>query len=76
MITVPHIELLVAEIDRELIGSGYARIERSKPYFQYAWHTYLGFMYVVPEHRGKGISKKIRLMFPIYWALYLTFGKL
>lgn len=59
MITAPHIELLVAETDRELIGSGYARIERSKPYLQHARYAYLGFMYVVPEHRGKGINQKI-----------------
>jgi RimJ/RimL family protein N-acetyltransferase len=59
MITAPNIELLVAELDNELIGSGYARIEDAKPYNQHAQHAYLGFMYVVPEHRGKGINKMI-----------------
>lgn len=59
MITASHIELMVAEIETEVIGSGYARIEDSKPYLQHQKHAYLGFMYVHPEHRGKGINKKI-----------------
>jgi RimJ/RimL family protein N-acetyltransferase len=59
MITASHIELMVAEIEAEVIGSGYARIEDSKPYLQHQKHAYLGFMYVEPEHRGKGINKKI-----------------
>ncbi len=59
MITASHIELVVAELNSELIGSGYARIESAKPYLQHLHHAYLGFMYVVSEHRGKGINKKI-----------------
>ncbi len=59
MITASHIELMVAEIETEVIGSGYARIEDSKPYLQHQKHAYLGFMYVHPKHRGKGINKKI-----------------
>jgi len=59
MITASHIELLVAEINNELTGSGYARIEKAKPYLQHIEKAYLGFMYIVPEHRGKGINKKI-----------------
>jgi GNAT superfamily N-acetyltransferase len=56
MITASHIELLVAETDGQLVGCGYARIEASKPYLQHRQHAYLGFMYVVPAHRGKGIN--------------------
>jgi ribosomal protein S18 acetylase RimI-like enzyme len=59
MITAKDVELLVAEINNELIGSGYARIEDAKPYLRHAQHAYLGFMYVLPEHRGKGINKMI-----------------
>jgi GNAT superfamily N-acetyltransferase len=59
LINSPHIELLVAELDQELIGSGYARIENSKPYLKHKSHAYLGFMYVDPNHRGKGVNKKI-----------------
>jgi len=59
MINATHIELVVAELDNELIGSGYARIEDAKPYLEHAKHAYLGFMYVVPQHRGKGINKMV-----------------
>jgi RimJ/RimL family protein N-acetyltransferase len=59
MISAPHIELLVAEVNGELVGSGYARIESSKPYLQHSKHAYLGFMYVEPAHRGKGINALI-----------------
>ena len=53
------VELLVAELDGKLIGSGYARIEESKIYLKHPKHAYLGFMYVEPEHRGKGFNQKI-----------------
>ncbi|MDR6563322.1 MULTISPECIES: GNAT family N-acetyltransferase [unclassified Arcicella] len=59
MITASHIELLVADLEGELIGSGYARIEDAKPYLQHPKHGYLGFMYVDPNHRGKGVNMKI-----------------
>ena len=59
MITASHIELVVAELDNDIIGSGYARIENSKPYLKHKSHAYLGFMYVDPNHRGKGVNKKI-----------------
>jgi ribosomal protein S18 acetylase RimI-like enzyme len=59
MITATHIEIVVAELAGELIGSGYARIEKAKHYLQHEHHAYLGFMYVDPDHRGKGVNKKI-----------------
>lgn len=59
MIASADVELLVAELEGKLVGSGYARIEDAKPYLRHTQHAYLGFMYVVPEHRGKGINKMI-----------------
>ena len=59
LITSPDAEVIVAEVGSELIGSGYARIDISEKYLKHKEHSYLGFMYVVPEHRGKGINKKI-----------------
>ncbi|MES2328103.1 MAG: GNAT family N-acetyltransferase [Bacteroidota bacterium] len=59
MIAAPHIQLLVAELDGELIGSGYARIEDAKPYLDHQQYAYLGFMFTRPEHRGKGVNQKI-----------------
>lgn len=59
MITAPHIELVVAEVDNEVVASGYARIEDAQPYLRHKQYAYLGFMYVVPGHRGRGINQKI-----------------
>lgn len=59
MIATPNIRLVVAELDGELVASGYARIEESKPYLNHARHAYMGFMYTVPKHRGKGVNRKI-----------------
>ena len=51
--------LLVAELDGELIGSGYAQLRESKDSLAHQEISYLGFMYVVPEHRGLGIVREI-----------------
>jgi RimJ/RimL family protein N-acetyltransferase len=59
MISAPHIEVLVAEIDSELIGSGYARIDTAKPYLNHLNYAYLGFMYTDANYRGKGVNAKI-----------------
>jgi len=59
MIDADDVELLVAELDGMVIGSGYARIETAKTYLQHLQHAYLGFMFVLPAYRGMGINKKI-----------------
>lgn len=59
LIAYSRTELLVAESNGEIIGTGYAQIRDSSPYLQHAEHSYLGFMYVVPEFRGKGVNKSI-----------------
>lgn len=59
LISSPDVELVVAELDSEVIGAGYARIDISDAYLRHRSHSYLGFMYVVPEHRGKRINKLI-----------------
>lgn len=58
-ISSPDIYLALAELNGEVIGSGYARIENSKIYLKHQRHAYLGFMYVLPQHRGKGVNKLI-----------------
>lgn len=52
-------KLLVAEVDAELIGSGFVRIECSKAYHKSEQHGYLGFMYVAANWRGNGVNKCI-----------------
>lgn len=52
-------QVLVAIIEEEIVGSGYAMIKNSKPYFEPEQYAYLGFMFVSPQHRGKGINGAI-----------------
>jgi GNAT superfamily N-acetyltransferase len=59
MILASHIEVVVAEINSEIIGSGYARIENAKPYLKHKTYAYLGFMFTHSNHRGKGVNAKI-----------------
>ena len=59
MLTSPLAEVVVAEADNKIIASGYARIDRSRPFLKHSTHAYLGFMYVLPEYRGQGINKRI-----------------
>lgn len=59
MLTMPHVYIAVALDGDKLIGSGYARIESSKPYLQHKQHSYLGFMYVEPGYRGQGVNQLI-----------------
>ncbi len=51
--------VLVAELDNKLIGSGFADIRKSRGYLEDEFHAYLGFMYVDPQHRGKGINQLV-----------------
>lgn len=59
MISSPQVEVLVAVINTEIVGSGYARIETAKAYLNHQNYAYLGFMFTHPDHRGKGINSKI-----------------
>lgn len=59
MIRDPMVELVVAESTGQLIGCGYARIEKAKDYLRHDKHAYLGFMFVHPRWRGKNINQMI-----------------
>ncbi|WP_272148816.1 GNAT family N-acetyltransferase [Tenacibaculum aiptasiae] len=59
MILSDEVEVMVAVENDEIIGSGYARIVIPKSYFKFDKFAYLGFMYVKPTHRGKGVNKKV-----------------
>ena len=52
----PFIRVIVAEKDKQMIGSGYALIKENKAYKAPEQYVYLGFMYVIPEFRGQGIN--------------------
>jgi len=68
MINADHVELVVAETAGIVAGSGYVRIETSRIYHKHAQHGYLGFMYVRPEYRGRGINNMIMHVLR-QWAL-------
>ena len=51
--------LLVAEIEGELVASGYAKILPDRHYLKHQYQGYLGFMFVPEEHRGQGLNKTI-----------------
>lgn len=51
--------IIIAEMDGNIIGSGYALIKASKPYKTPEKFVYLGFMYVIPSFRGRGINGMI-----------------
>jgi GNAT superfamily N-acetyltransferase len=59
MILASHVHVVVAEFQNKLIASGFARIEAAKPYVDHEKYSYLGFMFVDPAYRSKGINQKI-----------------
>ncbi|MDP4216785.1 MAG: GNAT family N-acetyltransferase [Bacteroidota bacterium] len=59
MLRAENTLVMVAELDHRVIASGYATIRDSESFLSHDKHAYLGFMFVVPEHRGKGINKGI-----------------
>ena len=59
LVTSNDAYLIVAEDSGNIIGTGYAQIRESKDSLVHDQHSYLGFMYVDPEYRGKGINQDI-----------------
>jgi GNAT superfamily N-acetyltransferase len=52
-------QVMVACMDNEIIGSGYAKIIEAKPYHKFTSYAYLGFMYVKPDYRGNRVNQLI-----------------
>ena len=59
LITEPDAEVVVAEIDGVLVGSGYVKKKRSRAYVQPEYHAFIGFLYVDPNHRGRGVNRLV-----------------
>lgn len=59
MILEPETEVALAEINGEIIGSGYAKIIEAKPYYTFEKYAYLGFMFTNPDFRGLSINSNI-----------------
>ena len=52
-------EVAVAECNGQLVGSGYVKRKASRHYLTPAWHAFIGFLYVDPAYRGRGINKLV-----------------
>lgn len=63
-ISSKEVEVVVAQIDGSIVSSGYALRKNARSYLDHKQYGYLGFMYTLPEFRGRGINQKIvaRLM--------------
>jgi ribosomal protein S18 acetylase RimI-like enzyme len=59
--------LTVAEDTDMIIATGYAQIRRSKASLNHDNHSYLGFMYVSPDFRGREINKDLVEQL-IFWS--------
>ena len=59
LITSPNSEVFVAEIENEIVASGYVKIKSDRHYLKHEKQGYLGFMYVSEKHRGKQLNKHI-----------------
>ena len=51
--------LLVVELSGKIIGTGYAQIRDSKEALIHSKHSYIGFIFVSPKHRGRELNQKI-----------------
>jgi GNAT superfamily N-acetyltransferase len=59
LLASPDAALLVAEEDGQLLGSGYVRLDPAEPFLAHARYGLVGFIFVVPERRGRGISASV-----------------
>ncbi len=59
LLSSPKTKVLVAEIENEVVGSGYAEIRKADHFLKHNEFAYLGLMYVKPAHRGKGVNQAI-----------------
>lgn len=61
LITSDQSLLLVADDNGSVVGAGYAKIKRIERPQQFTFdeYGYLGFMYLLPAYRGKGINQQI-----------------
>ena len=59
MIQDPQACIVVAEIEKKVVASGYAIPKKARYYLDHEYYAYLGFMYTDQQYRGKGINAMI-----------------
>ncbi len=55
----PLAAIFVAELEGDLIASGFVLEKEASDSLKHDRYAYLGFMYVKPEYRGKGVNQKV-----------------
>ncbi|GGG52821.1 hypothetical protein GCM10011414_23060 [Croceivirga lutea] len=58
-IATNEVKVLVAQVQDQIVASGYALLKKARHYLDHEDYSYLGFMYCKPEFRGKGIIQKL-----------------
>lgn len=51
--------IIVAEIEGKIVGSGYALQKPARHYLNHEFYSYMGFMFTLPQYRGRGVNTKI-----------------
>ncbi len=59
MIESDNTQVVVAEDNGKIVAAGHAKIKKSRSYLTHEYHSFLGFMYVDQNYRGKGVNKLI-----------------
>ncbi|GAA6203470.1 MULTISPECIES: GNAT family N-acetyltransferase [Thalassotalea] len=59
LIVANDTQIVVVELNQAIIACGYARIKQAKKYANYNFYSYLGFMFVQEEYRGKGLNHRV-----------------
>ena len=54
-----EVKVVVAEVNGQVVSSGYAMAKPARPYLDHQEYAHLGFMYTLPAYRGKGINGMI-----------------
>ncbi len=70
-----EVAVIVAEYQGKIISSGYAHSKKARAYLDHENYAYLGFMYTLPEFRGRGINLMI-IEYLTTWALSKGFIEL
>lgn len=52
-------EVFVAEVENEIVASGYAKIMKDHHYLKHTQQGYLGFMFVPEKHRGNSYNQLV-----------------
>ncbi len=55
----PRALLLVATHNDRIVSCGYGLEKNARPYLDHKTYAYLGFMFTLPEYRGKGLNGMI-----------------